>query len=142
MRRRHRCIRAPEEDHHTMQPVLVVDDEEPIRSAVAEMLAEAGYSVAQARDGGEALAILESAPGDDLPLVLLDMMMPVMTGRELLDAIRARPRLAGVRVVALTAMGYSGCAVRDVPVLEKPFTIEMLLRTVKAASGQARSSAG
>ena len=90
----------------------------------------------QARDGGEALAIPESAPGDDLALLLLDMMMPVMTGRELLDAIRARPCLAGVRVVALTAMGYSGCAVPDVPVLEKPFTIEMLLRAVKEASGQ------
>ncbi len=117
-----------------MQPVLIVDDEEPIRSAVAEMLAEAGYAVSQARDGGEALAILEESSGDALPLVLLDMMMPVMTGQELLDAIRARPRLAGVRVVALTAMGYSGRGVGDVRVLEKPFTIEMLLRAVKEAS--------
>jgi DNA-binding NtrC family response regulator len=80
--------------------ILVVDDEAPFRALVREIMEEAGHSVVEARDGAEALALLDRAPAD---VVLTDRRMPRMDGIELLRRIRARPRPP--KVVVLTAYG-------------------------------------
>jgi CheY-like chemotaxis protein len=66
--------------------LLLIDDEEPMRRAVAALLAEDGHEViAEAGDGREALALL--AEGCDPDVILLDLQMPVMNGWEFLSAL-------------------------------------------------------
>lgn len=82
-------------------PVLVVDDDEPFRAEIVEALQRSGYAVVSAGDGREALEYLR---GDNTPaLVLLDMMMPLMNGWSLFEAVKQDPRLASVPIVLLTA---------------------------------------
>lgn len=83
-------------------PVLVVDEDEPFRSEIVEALQRSGYSVVSAGDGREALDYLR---GDRKPsLVILDMMMPLMEGWSLLEAVKHDPRLATVPIVLLTCL--------------------------------------
>ncbi len=83
-------------------PVLVVDDDEPFRAEIVEALQKSGYAVVSAGDGREALEYLR---GDNTPaLVLLDMMMPLMNGWSLFEAVKQDPRLASVPIVLLTAL--------------------------------------
>ena len=81
--------------------VLVIDDDERERSQVAEVMAELGYEVALAADGPSALAWLGGHPPP--ALTVLDLMMPGMDGFALLDRIRKDGRLAGMRIIVLTA---------------------------------------
>jgi DNA-binding response OmpR family regulator len=82
--------------------ILVVDDEEGNRELAAAVLARAGYQVAQAADGPEALAAVAAAPP---ALVLLDLMMPGMDGLEVCRRLRAAPATAGLPVIVVTAYG-------------------------------------
>jgi CheY-like chemotaxis protein len=68
--------------------LLIVDDEEPVRGALAAMAESLGHDVVQAGSGREALALLES--GREIDLVLTDLGMPGMTGRELARVIKHR----------------------------------------------------
>src|SRR5258708_32248690 len=70
---------------HTKGAVLVVDDEAAIRTALALLLEDNGYTVLQARNGAEALDLLHAI--DQPVVVLLDQMMPVMTGLDILEAV-------------------------------------------------------
>src|SRR5579859_3118981 len=81
-----------------MEPmrILVVDDEEAIRCLMSNVLRSAGYSVECAGSGREALAKLE-APGPDL--VTVDIMMPDITGWELIEKLRSRADAPMVVVV-------------------------------------------
>ena len=111
-----------------MGRVLIVEDDEDLREMFAEILSDAGYSVHGAENGAVALEVLEEL---DTPcLVLLDLMMPVMSGPELLRRMRRSERLTGFPVVALSAGGTP----RDVPeanlFLRKPVTPEQLLQAV------------
>lgn len=80
--------------------MLVCDNEEALRALVAATLEGAGYELVEARDGEEALAQARAVRPD---LILLDMMMPVHTGLEVLAELRADPELADTPVVMLTA---------------------------------------
>jgi PAS domain S-box-containing protein len=81
--------------------ILVVDDEELVRTLVAEHLDRAGYDVRQAEHGAAALAAVEAQAPD---AILLDLMMPVMDGFAFLDALRAREAWRAIPVVVVTAM--------------------------------------
>ena len=95
--------KAPVNVRRTDGPVLVVDDEEPFRNEIVEALRRSGYAVVSAGDGREALEYLR---GDDTPaLVILDMMMPLMEGWSLFEAVKHDPRLASVPIVLLTCVG-------------------------------------
>lgn len=114
-----------------MTTILLVDDDEDIRELTAEILRESGYDVVEAEDGQRALEALEgmSAPP---ALVLLDLMMPVMTGQQMLKVMRATPRLANVPVVALTAGGFRPADVPDAQdVVRKPASVGVLLKAVE-----------
>jgi CheY-like chemotaxis protein len=107
----------------------VVDDNDALRDNIAECLAEEGFHVDEARDGAGALAALSGAP---LPhVVLIDMVMPGMSGGELVQAIRGDPRLSAVRLVVATGAPPARGTVEVDAVLRKPFGIAELLATVR-----------
>ena len=80
------------------QIALVVDDSMLIRHTVCRFLEQRGFSVASAANGVEAMQILSSVLPD---LIVTDLMMPKMTGSELITAVKANPRMARIPVVVL-----------------------------------------
>lgn len=82
--------------------VLVVEDTELLRRMYADKLAQDGYEVLSAGDGLEALSYLKT---HDVDLVLLDLVMPRMSGLELLDTMKRDPRTAGIPVIVLSNLG-------------------------------------
>ena len=84
------------------QRILIADDEPNILISLEYLMKRAGYEVSLARDGEEALAaIVQQRPA----LVLLDLMMPKMSGLEVCQALRANDALKGTLVLMLTAKG-------------------------------------
>ncbi len=118
--------------------VLLVDDEDKVRAVTAEGLRELGYAVIEAADGSQALALLEDRP--HVALLLTDVMMPEMNGRQLAD--EARRRRPGLKVLYATgytrnAMGHDGIMDPGMQTLAKPFTLAQLaakLRDVLTAA--------
>ncbi len=88
--------------------ILLVDDDADIRAAVRLALEIEGYTIAVAGDGSEAWKLLHEAPPPYL--ILLDLMMPVMDGSELLRLLRQDPQLCYIPVVLITAFGASSRA--------------------------------
>jgi CheY-like chemotaxis protein len=80
--------------------VLIVEDDDATRTLLRDMLLKEGCTVDVAEDGIAALARVEAEPPD---LVLLDLMMPRMDGFQFVEAIRAKPGLADIPIVVLTA---------------------------------------
>ena len=84
--------------------ILIVDDSRLLRTANERMLVKAGYEVITAADGEEGLRLaLESKPD----LVLLDMMLPKLSGQEVLQQLRANPSSASTPVIVLTSLPES-----------------------------------
>lgn len=83
--------------------ILVAEDEPDIRSNLGRLLKLEGFAVSLASTGAEALRMVHAGLPHLPDLVVTDLMMPGMDGRQLLDALRADPRTAGVPVVLLTA---------------------------------------
>lgn len=83
--------------------VLVVDDNELNRLVAVELLAEAGIKAAQAKDGAEAIRMLEEAEDGTYDLVLMDMMMPVLDGLATTRLLRRNPRFERLPIIAMTA---------------------------------------
>ncbi len=119
---------------HGAGTVLIVDDEEPIRSVARRALERAGYRVLDAPDGAKAMHLFRAHLGE-IGAVVLDLTMPVMDGRQVLKHLRAiNP---DVRVVLssgfsehdLSARGETG----DELFLQKPYMLGELLDTVRAA---------
>jgi PAS domain S-box-containing protein len=109
--------------------VMVVEDEERVRSHSVEALRELGYTVVAARDGPEALRIIER--GQSVSLLFTDVVMPEMTGQEL--ATRARERLPQLRVLLTSGYAPETAGVADKTVLAKPFDLDRLAHGVRAA---------
>jgi CheY-like chemotaxis protein len=98
--------------------VLIVDDEEDTRETLREVVEMAGCSAILAANGAEAMSVLS----DRHPcLMILDLLMPVMTGMEVIQQIRLRPELAGVAVLISTSAPAR--APGGIPVLPKPIEI-------------------
>jgi CheY-like chemotaxis protein len=115
--------------------VMVIEDDPDCREAVCAALEYDDYAVVEAADGSEALRYLESNAPHALPgLILLDLMMPVMNGREFLAAQRSRPALANIPVALLSgearlAEGASELGVAEH--LSKPIDLDALLAAVR-----------
>ena len=112
--------------------VLVVDDEEVIRSICRRALEPEGYAVKDASNGGEALRLLEEESPD---VVLLDLRMPVMDGAAVLAEMKKR--WPDVNVAIITAYADSDLMTKALEwspfmVIEKPFRPKAILRCVKA----------
>ncbi|MDC3956563.1 MULTISPECIES: response regulator [Polyangium] len=118
-----------------MKTILVVDDELDIVDVLSDLLTAEGYRVITASNGREGLArIAESRPD----LVLLDRMMPVVDGAEMLRLMREDASLGGIPVVMMSAAEGRrlsqelGCAA----FLKKPFDLGTLLDTVARLAGR------
>ncbi len=115
--------------------VLLVEDDEGIRETVADSLRFEGYDVAIATNGAEALAWIEA--GGVPSMVLLDLVMPVMDGAELLQRLRSRGATAQVPVVVMTAaLGAEPATEAAEAVLAKPFDLGDLLALVEKFSAR------
>jgi two-component system, cell cycle sensor histidine kinase and response regulator CckA len=117
------------------ETVLVVEDEDAVRLIVRRVLESQGYDIIEARDGNDALRICGQHDGE-LHLVLSDVIMPGMGGRELARALAtSRPGLPILFMSGYNDDGELAGAVGDLEpgVLAKPFTAETLARQVREA---------
>jgi CheY-like chemotaxis protein len=112
-----------------------VEDEAVVRSLAEKILCRLGYEVLSAGSGSEALDIVKAHP-DRIHLLITDVIMPGMNGKELYDQLSGI--LPELRVLYFS--GYDGDIISrhgildpDIRFLRKPFSIESLSRTVRAA---------
>ncbi|MBI5691791.1 MAG: response regulator [Verrucomicrobia bacterium] len=115
--------------------ILVVDDDPPVRVVMRHLLHQSGFSVEVASDGREALACLAQGSFDWL---ITDLLMPTMTGTELIAEIRQRQ--PALRIVAMSGGSRSSSGVTleaagrlgAVHLLAKPFSADTLLEILRA----------
>ncbi len=116
-------------------PVLVVDDDPDIRDALREVLEAEGFVVVCAANGAEALAVLHAGV---LPrLVVLDLMMPVMNGWEVLAAVRADRALSDIPVAVISAALGRAPPKDATCALSKPIDLDALLDIARDPLGRA-----
>ena len=118
-----------------MCTVMVVEDDADIRALVAEVLEDDGHHVLQAANGQEALDLLRG--GASPALILLDMMMPVLSGAELLELMQDDRALSGFPVVVVSAFANEGNAKGVARFVRKPVsasTLRELVETYAKAS--------
>lgn len=116
--------------------ILVVEDFEGVREALAELLITEGYQAVTAANGAEAWEYLQSHPTPEM--VLLDLMMPVMDGWQFIRAFQANPRFAGVPIIVLSGVEdlCAKASALDVEgYLRKPVDPEILLQVVEMYCG-------
>lgn len=115
------------------ETILLVEDEPGVRKLVRQMLAQHGYQVLEAAGGPESLALAQRFPGR-IDLLLTDVVMPQMNGRELAERLRhLRPNLKVMYMTGYTedAVVRQGISTADVVCLQKPFLPDMLARKVR-----------
>jgi CheY-like chemotaxis protein len=111
-----------------VKTILLVDDESNMRFLLRMILESEGYEVIAAQHGTAALETLRESRPD---LVLTDVMMPVMSGRELVERLRADPETADIPIVVVTAAHELVLPGADA-VIAKPFDEEELLAIVRS----------
>lgn len=121
--------------------VLVVDDDGATRNIARSLLEKEGYSVSEAADGSEALVYL--ARGEAFDVMVLDLDMPVLGGREVLKAVRRSVDTSGLPVVVLTGTQDPGAEVELMEqgaddYIRKPIDPPRFLTRVRAALRRAR----
>lgn len=113
-----------------VRKVLVVDDESNMRFLLRMTLESGGFEVVEAHHGA---AALERVKQEEPDLVVTDLMMPVMNGRELVARLRADAETAGIPIIVLSANASVSVAGADAA-FRKPFEIEALLDTARSLS--------
>jgi DNA-binding response OmpR family regulator len=116
--------------------ILVVDDAENTRGILTYLLKNKGYSVRAATNGEDALRLIESAAPD---LVVLDAMMPRLSGYEVCARVKAEERTRAIPVILLTAQPHEAGEtvtrwkpeLRPNEVMAKPFKIQELLARIE-----------
>jgi CheY-like chemotaxis protein len=126
------------------ETILVAEDEESLQNLIRKILSKLGYRVLMARDGAQTLEMIE-ADGAEIDLLILDMMMPRVSGREVYLHLRA----TGNDTPVIFMTGYSSDMVDTtfveslgVPLLRKPYDINELGARVRAALDQKRIANG
>ena len=126
-----------------MTKILVVEDDPDIRELLIDSLCDIGYDVMEAGDGGAGLqSALEGLPD----IILLDMMMPVLDGLEVLDRLKADPLTRFIPVIMVSARGQEqdiSTALNSgaVSYLVKPWEPEDLEAKVRQAEAAIREAA-
>lgn len=118
--------------------IMVVDDEESLIELVAAILGQEGYEVISVTNGEDCLEKLKDVKPD---LILLDMMMPGMSGREVCEKIRKDPKTKDLKIAFLTVAKFSEAGrgvLKEMKVLDyitKPFDNADLIKRVKKIVG-------
>jgi CheY-like chemotaxis protein len=113
------------------QTILIVDDEFSIVETLGEILSWEGYAVVTAPNGRAALEEIQRQAPD---LVILDFMMPVMDGLDMLRELRAQPRYAQLPVILMSAarvIGDAGEPRQYDALLRKPFEVSAVLALLR-----------
>jgi len=118
--------------------ILVVDDNEDVARITASFLTAKGYAVVVASDGVRALELAAQHPPD---CVLLDLMMPRMSGIEVLNRLKQEPATSSIPVILVTAKGrdedvLSGYKEGADYYITKPFSSQQLIYGVRLVLGQ------
>jgi DNA-binding response OmpR family regulator len=125
----------------TTRTLLLVEDDLDVRDTLQDLLEEEGFDVIPAANGKQAIDFLtlNQPPGADL--VILDLMMPMVSGWEVLERMTGDDRLADIPVIVLSAVTAEPPP-RAQGFVRKPFTIEKLVATVRGClSGADHESA-
>lgn len=124
------------------ETILLVEDDAMVRAVLRRDLRRRGFDVLEASSGAQALHLME-ARGAAVDLVLTDLVMPTMSGRELVERIRER----GWRPAVIVMTGYSddflvrhGGSLPDLVVVEKPFGVDALERRIRAVLDATRAA--
>ncbi len=120
-----------------MPTILIADDDQDIRDLVAMKLRRANYEVVTAVDGAEALTILE---GSQVDLAVIDVMMPGLSGLDVVREVRGRDGLADLPIILLTARADEhdverGFAAGATDYVAKPFSPRALLARISSRLG-------
>ena len=112
--------------------ILVVDDDRSIRESLADLLSDEGYLVTTASDGMDALCKLRGEPHRPC-VILLDLMMPIMTGAQFYAELEIDPDLKTIPVVVISADGNvrQKAALFGGEYLPKPLRIESVLTVIE-----------
>ena len=138
--------KVPHTDRLDAPTVLLADDDEDFRSALAELLDEDGCDVVAVPNGAAALALLEDAAKGRAPppdLLVLDLLMPRMSGLEVLQRLRKSARWARLPVLVVTGVNDPMLPVRlDVPIAFKPDAEAVLAAIRQQLAGNRATPAG
>ncbi len=113
--------------------ILVIEDHELARRALAALLSTMGYEVAEAANGREALATLATEARPDV--ILLDLVMPIMDGWEFMKRQRLDWRLCTIPTIVISGVPSHDPRCLEMPIvrlLPKPYTIEQLMAAIEA----------
>ena len=113
--------------------ILVVDDDHDLRESLREILEEEGFATVGACNGEEALELLRTAGQPPPHVILLDIMMPAMTGLDVVERIRRESALAQTPVVFMTAFRTLVKTDEKSRVLYKPFSVDGVLSAIRNA---------
>jgi CheY-like chemotaxis protein len=120
--------------------ILVVEDHNDSREMLEEFLTEEGFTVETAINGLQALERMRRGPR--LDLVLLDLMMPVMTGWDLMDRVAQEPSLWGVPVIVVSGAGATRPIPRNVLTsIPKPLDLNLLMETISRLQMESQGAA-
>ena len=116
------------------ETILAVEDEIEVRKLVAQVLLSQGYTVMEASNGKDALNVAQENTGRKIDLLLTDVVMPGMSGRELAEALGLRhPKMKVLYMSGYTdnAIVHHGVLEEGVNYIQKPFTLDTLARKVR-----------
>lgn len=113
----------------TKGKILIVEDDIDIREAMSEILKSEGHPTAEAFNGAEALKYLRNNPQPCL--VILDMMMPIMNGRQFLDIFRLEPKNDSTPVVIISAIADRIDTTGANEFIRKPLDLSNLITVVQ-----------
>ncbi len=111
--------------------VLLVEDDEWVRAVTARALRQAGYGVLEAGDAAAALELLRDVAGQNVRVVLTDVVMPGMPGDALAQRVAVeRPEVRVVLMSGRSPEMFTGASFGDIPLLQKPFSRNQLLDAI------------
>jgi len=133
-------VRISQPQHGGSETVLLVEDEQSVRQLVRETLEAKGYTILEAENGEAALQIVAEQP-DTIDMLITDVVMPGMSGRELsarLCATHPQTKVLYLSGYTEDAIVHEGVLEAGTAFLQKPFTLQMLSRKVREVLGSER----